>query len=139
VTDWFADFHPPDFARAGNIAARTVALPAGPVLQRHSDPPEPFPHNEEPQLRKLGLHTSMNRGVPTLAAPQTVCEKGKKLTPEQARLLKLLGERMIEFRVLRAWWSADTGELMEVEGLAAAVDDAASEGEDDEDGDEEEV
>lgn len=117
VTEWFADFHPPDFARSGNIATRTVVIPAGPILQHHSEPPEPFPHNEEPQLRKLGLHTSLKRGVPSLESAQTVCESGKKLTPEQARLLKLLGEKMVEFKVvLRARWSAADGQVVQIEG-----------------------
>ncbi len=82
VIEWFKDFHQPDFARSGNRASRTVILPAGPVMQHHSDPPESFPHNEEPQLRKL---------------------------------LKLIGEKMVEFRVgLRARWDSTTGEVEEV-------------------------
>ncbi|KAG7088323.1 hypothetical protein E1B28_012332 [Marasmius oreades] len=117
VIDWFADFHPPDFARAGNVASRTVVLPAGPVMQHHSDPPEPFPHNEEPQLRKLGLSTKMNRGVPTLEIPHNLCEKGKPLTAEQAQLLKLIGEKMVVFRVgLIARWDAATGEVTTLDG-----------------------
>jgi mRNA turnover protein 4 len=128
VTEWFADFHPPDYARTGNVASRQIIVPAGPVMQHHSDPPEPFPHNEEPQLRKLGLHTSMKRGVPTLDNPQTVCEKGKKLTGEQARLLKLMGIKMVEFKVVpRARWSAATGEVTEVEGAVLSADDAPAE------------
>jgi len=118
VIAWFADFQQPDFARSGNPASRTVVLPAGPVMQEHSQPPEPFPHNEEPQLRKLGLRTSLIRGVPTLDTPHTVCEKGKTLTPEQAQLLKLVGIKMVMFRVgLRARWDAASGEVSQVEGL----------------------
>ncbi|KAJ7134736.1 ribosomal protein L10-domain-containing protein [Mycena epipterygia] len=117
VLEWFADFQQPDFARAGNIASRTVILPAGPVLRHHSDPPEPFPHNEEPQLRKLGLSTSMNKGVPTLHTPHKLCEKGKPLTGEQAQLLKLIGEKMVVFRVaLISRWCAATGEVVQIEG-----------------------
>ncbi|KAJ8518112.1 hypothetical protein ONZ45_g4795 [Pleurotus djamor] len=117
VIDWFADFKQPDFARAGNIATRTIIIPAGPVMRHHSDPPEPFPHNEEPQLRKLGLSTSMNKGVPTLQAPHKLCEKGKALTSEQAQLLKLIGEKMVTFRVgLLARWDAPTGEVTQIEG-----------------------
>ena len=128
VTEWFADFAQPDFARAGNAAARAVVLPAGPVLQRHASPPEPFPHNEEPQLRRLGLRTRMERGVPTLDAPHTVCEAGKALSPEQAQLLKLIGIKMVTFRVgLRARWDAATGEVEQFEGQA--VEDASAEAE----------
>ncbi|KAJ7644022.1 ribosomal protein L10-domain-containing protein [Roridomyces roridus] len=117
VLAWFADFQQPDFARAGNVASRTVLLPAGPVMRQHSDPPEPFPHNEEPQLRKLGLSTSMNKGVPTLTSPHKVCEKGKPLAAEQAQLLKLIGEKMVVFRVaLISRWCAATGEVVQIEG-----------------------
>ncbi|KII90540.1 hypothetical protein PLICRDRAFT_52270 [Plicaturopsis crispa FD-325 SS-3] len=117
VLDWFDDFRQPDFARAGNLASRTVILPAGPVMRTHSDPPEPFPHNEEPQLRKLGLSTTMTRGVPLLTNPHKLCEKGKVLTSEQAQLLKLIGERMVVFRVRqKARWDAETGQVVQIEG-----------------------
>jgi mRNA turnover protein 4 len=122
VIEWFKDFHQPDFARSGNRAARTVILPAGPIMQHHSDPPEPFPHNEEPQLRKLGLTTIMRKGVPTLENPHKLCEKGKVLTAEQAQLLKLIGEKMVEFRVgLRARWDSATGEVEEVDDLGVML------------------
>ena len=123
VIEWFKDFHQPDFARSGNRASRTVILPAGPVMQHHSDPPEPFPHNEEPQLRKLGLTTVMRKGVPTLENPHLLCEEGKVLTAEQAQLLKLIGEKMVEFRVgLRAWWDSTTGEVEEVTDPGVRLD-----------------
>ncbi|KAJ3987917.1 ribosomal protein L10-domain-containing protein [Lentinula detonsa] len=117
VIEWFADFSQPDFARAGNVASRTVILPVGPIMMHHSDPPIPFPHNEDPQLRKLGLTTTMERGVPTLRTPHKLCQKGKVLTSEQAQLLKLIGEKMVTFRVsLIARWDAATGEVTQVEG-----------------------
>ena len=43
-----------EFARAGNTATQTVVAPAGPLLA--------FTHDIEPQLRKLGLPTSLERG-----------------------------------------------------------------------------
>lgn len=120
VIEWFDDFRQPDFARAGNVASRDVILPEGPVMQHHSDPPEPFPHNEEPQLRKLGLHTTMTKGVPTLTAPHKLCTKGKPLTSEQAQLLKLIGEKMVVFRVqLKARWDSTSGEVTQIEGVGA--------------------
>jgi len=117
VIEWFDDFRQPDFARSGNIASRTIILPAGPIMRTHSDPPEPFPHSEEPQLRKLGLTTTMTRGIPTLGNPQKLCEKGKLLTSEQAQLLKLIGEKMVIFRVsMKARWSAASGEVVLIKG-----------------------
>ena len=115
VIEWFDDFKQADFARNGNIASRDVTIPEGPVMRQHSDPPEPFPHNEEPQLRKLGLSTTMVRGVPTLTSPHKLCTKGKPLTSEQAQLLKLIGIRMVIFRVrLKARWDSATGETEQI-------------------------
>lgn len=82
-------------------------------MQHHSDPPEAMPHNEEPQLRKLGLTTRMDRGVPTLDVPHKICEQGKKLTPEQSQLLKLLGYKAVEFKVkLLGRWEKDSGNVI---------------------------
>lgn len=51
----------------------------------------------------------MKRGVPTLDYPHTICTQGKKLTPEQAQLLKLVGEKTVEFRVrLRMRWDKES-------------------------------
>ncbi|KAI9573628.1 ribosomal protein L10-domain-containing protein, partial [Boletus coccyginus] len=117
VIEWFEDFRQADFARTGNIASRTVILPVGPVMRVYSDPPEPFPHNEEPQLRKLGLSTTLKKGVPTLETSHKICDKGKALTSEQAQLLKLIGEKMVVFRVgLKVRWDSDTGVVTQVEG-----------------------
>lgn len=41
----------------------------------------------EPQLRQLGMHTSLKKGIVTLDIDFQLCKKGDKLTPEQARLL----------------------------------------------------
>ena len=86
------------------------------MLRHHSDPPEPFPHNEEPQLRKLGLTTSLTKGVPTLTAPHQLCQEGKTLTSEHAQLLKLMGLKMVTFRVrLLSRWDATSGDVIQIE------------------------
>ncbi len=41
----------------------------------------------EPQLRQLGMRTSLKKGIVTLDVDYEICKKGDKLTPEQARLL----------------------------------------------------
>jgi mRNA turnover protein 4 len=138
VIAWFDDFVQPEFARSGNIASRTVILPPGPVMRIHSDPPEPFPHNEEPQLRKLGLSTSMVRGVPTLQADHKVCDAGKVLTAEQAQLLKLIGERMSTFRMgLFVRWDAATGEIVQMDERRVGNSEKSEKEDDDEDDEEE--
>ena len=75
----------------------------------------------------------MQKGVPTLENPHRLCEQGKVLTAEQAQLLKLIGEKMVEFRVgLRARWDSTTGEVEDVTdpGVRLDVDvDADADGE----------
>jgi hypothetical protein len=46
-----------------------------------------FQHTMEPQLRQLGMRTSLKKGIVTLDVDYQICKKGNKLTPEQARLL----------------------------------------------------
>jgi len=139
VIEWFDHFRVPEFARAGNIATRTVIIPAGPVMRHHSNPAEPFPHNEEPQLRKLGLSTTLKRGVPTIDAAHKLCEKGKKLSSEQAQLLKLTGERMVEFRVaLKARWDSATGEVHQIKGRELSADEKVADADAIEEADEDE-
>ena len=54
VTEWSETFADPDFARSGFVSDEGVSLDAGPLEQ--------FPHNMEPQLRKLGLPTALKKG-----------------------------------------------------------------------------
>lgn len=55
VMEWFKDYKATEFARSGFVATRDVILPAGPL--------EDFSHTIEPHLRRLGLPTSLERGV----------------------------------------------------------------------------
>ena len=66
----------------------------------------------EPQLRKLGLHTSLKKGVVTLDEDFQICKKGDKLTPEQARLLKLFEHMQAEFKIkVKMFWSKTSNEF----------------------------
>ncbi|XP_048879932.1 mRNA turnover protein 4 homolog isoform X2 [Brienomyrus brachyistius] len=129
VQEYFAHFKELDFARAGNKATMSVSLDEGPLEQ--------FPHSMEPQLRQLGLPTALKKGVVTLLKDYDVCKDGDILTPEQARILKLLGIEMAEFRVsIKCMWNSETGELEQTEeGEEEEVTMEAS-GEDDRENDE---
>ncbi|KAK3087433.1 hypothetical protein FSP39_005866 [Pinctada imbricata] len=106
VLKFFDAFCVSDYARSGNEAPQTVILEAGPV-------PE-FSHSMEPQLRQLGLPTSLQKGVITLLREHTVCEQGDILTPEQARILKLFGHEMSEFRItIEGVWSDGNWEILD--------------------------
>jgi len=102
VLEYFDKLSESDYARSGDIATETVALKQGLLEQ--------FPHSIEPQLRKLGLPTKLERGVPALLVDHTVCQEGEMLSPEQARILKLLGNEMAAFRlVMQCFWTRHDG------------------------------
>ena len=86
----FEEYSCPDYARSGNIATEDVTISAGPLEQ--------FQHTMEPQLRKLGLHTSLKKGIIHLDTDFDVCKKGDKLNPEQARLLVNIFNEKVYFR-----------------------------------------
>lgn len=51
---YFDELHVSDFARCGQTAVSTIELCEGPLTQ--------FPFSLEPQLRKLGLPTKLEKG-----------------------------------------------------------------------------
>lgn len=60
--------------------------------------------------------------MPTLDAPHFVCKEGETLTAEQAQILKLLGEKTVQFKVhLRAKWDASTGEVEVLPGAEETI------------------
>ncbi|NWR37235.1 MRT4 protein, partial [Tachuris rubrigastra] len=112
VDEWFSKFREVDFARAGNKAPYGVSLDTGPLEQ--------FPHSMEPQLRQLGLPTALKKGVVTLLSDYEVCKEGDVLTPEQARVLKLFGYEMAEFKVtIKFVWNSETGDFQKLVGDTA--------------------
>ncbi|OBS75728.1 hypothetical protein A6R68_17820, partial [Neotoma lepida] len=97
-----------DFAWAGNKATLSVSLDPGPLKQ--------FPHSVEPQLRQLGLPIALKKDVVTLLSDYEVCKEVDVLTPEQARVLKLLGYEMAEFKVtIKYMWDAHSGRFQQTD------------------------
>lgn len=102
VLEWSKQYSALEYARSGFIATETVVLPEGPL--------EDFSHAIEPHLRSLGMPTKLDKGVVTLYKEYTVCTEGKVLTPEQARILKLIAKPMATFTLeIKCSWSRDTG------------------------------
>ncbi|KAI2658994.1 hypothetical protein H4Q32_023166 [Labeo rohita] len=107
VQEYFSNFKEVDYARAGNVATMAVTLDEGPLEQ--------FPHSMEPQLRQLGLPTALKKGVVTLIKDFEVCKEGDTLTPEQARILKLFGFEMAEFKIsIKCMWNSESGDFVKV-------------------------
>ncbi|KAL1291931.1 hypothetical protein HN51_060412 [Arachis hypogaea] len=104
VEKLFNQFEEYDFARTGSIATEKVDLKEGPLEQ--------FTHEMEPFLRKQGMPVRLNKGVVELVSDFVVCEEGKPLSPEAARILRLLGIKMASFRLhLICRWTPDDFEL----------------------------
>lgn len=127
VNEWFTKYTEMDFARAGNKATFTVSLDPGPLKQ--------FPHSMEPQLRQLGLPTALKKGVVTLLSDYEVCKEGDVLTPEQARVLKLFGYEMAEFKVtIKYMWDAQSGRFQQMDDdLPESAPESEGESEEEED------
>ena len=69
VKQWFEHFTDHDFARAGFTSEEEIQLLEGPL--------ERFSHSTEPQLRKLGLPTSLKKGMlvrQTIVRVTCLCE-----------------------------------------------------------------
>ncbi|XP_050272630.1 uncharacterized protein LOC126715855 [Quercus robur] len=100
----FNEYEEYDFARTGSTATEKVELKEGPLEQ--------FTHEMEPFLRKQGMPVRLNKGVVELLSDFVVCEEGKPLSPESARILRLLGTQMATFRLhLICRWSPEEFEL----------------------------
>ncbi|KAH9815107.1 ribosomal protein L10-domain-containing protein [Melampsora americana] len=123
VIEWFDDFVRDDYARKGNVATETVELPEGPVMIKEiNDDPSVAPGAMEPHLRALGLPTTLQRGVPTLNSPYTVCSEGDTLTTQQAGLLKTLGHQQAKFKVvLRNVWVKESSKTLTLEEIQKQV------------------
>ncbi|XP_051957518.1 mRNA turnover protein 4 homolog [Xyrauchen texanus] len=124
VQEYFSNFKEMDYARSGNIATMAVTLDEGPLEQ--------FPHSMEPQLRQLGLPTALKKGVVTLIKDFEVCKEGDTITPEQARILKLFGIEMVEFKLsIKCMWNSESGD---VEKLMEGDDEEENRNEEEDDG-----
>jgi mRNA turnover protein 4 len=98
ISKLFDEFQVEDYARSGIDATRTVTLPAGPLTT--------MIHSMVDPLRKLGLQITLKKGVVTLDRDTDLCNVGKEITPEQAKLLKLFEYKLAMFRLtLTAHWS----------------------------------
>jgi mRNA turnover protein 4 len=129
VMQFFNTFSEKDYARGGLVATEDITLPEGALTQ--------FAHSMETYLRSnLGMPTELKQGIIYLRQPFKVAVKGQPLTPEQARLLKLLDVKMAEFkfRPLAVWHDGQSHDLAPdyVPGQQQGVDGDAMDDSDDE-------
>lgn len=102
VLEWSESYSALEYARSGFVATETIVLPEGPL--------EDFSHAIEPHLRSLGLPTKLEKGIVTLYKEHSVCQEGKVLSPEQARILKLIARPMATFTLeIKCCWTKENG------------------------------
>jgi mRNA turnover protein 4 len=53
----------------------------------------------ESQLRQIGLQIKLDNGKYYVLSNYVICEEGKPLTPEQAKMVNHLGIQMDEFKI----------------------------------------
>ncbi|KAK6740159.1 hypothetical protein RB195_008560 [Necator americanus] len=91
-----------DHARAGHVARETITVPEGPLPQ--------FAFSMEPQLRKLGLPTKLEKGAIELYQDYEICKEGEPITAEQAKILKLFDYKLAEFKInINSRWDKEGG------------------------------
>jgi mRNA turnover protein 4 len=99
----FSAFTETDYARAGTPATRSFTIPAGTVYSRAGEvgaaDDVPMAHSMEPELRRLGVPSRLERGKVVLEGEYEVCREGQVLDSRQTRLLKLFGVATAEFKV----------------------------------------
>jgi len=142
VQSFFSTFHPLDYARAGTQATRSFSIPPGQIYapasssSKHDDEGDeavPVAATREPELRKLGVPTKLNKGKVENIEEEgyPVCKTGQVLDSRQTALLKFFGEKMAVFGVgIRAHWSSGSGE---VEAVGAEEGEEGMEMDEDED------
>ena len=96
LSRYFNEFSQLDFAKAGHVAEEDIILPIGDL---------PFAVTMLDQLRKLGLIVEVNNGKVVLRTPFTIATAGEPLTPEQAKILVHLNQKIITFsiRLISCW------------------------------------
>lgn len=96
----------PCLARGGDVATKTIVIPQGPLDR------DKYSFALEPELRKLGLPTSLQNTVIHVLCDHVLCKEGDILTSAQARLLKHLDHVLSESSVtIRGVWHKATEDL----------------------------
>ncbi|KAL7483365.1 hypothetical protein ACHAW6_009013, partial [Cyclotella cf. meneghiniana] len=104
VEGYFAKLAVEDFARAGQVAPRTVVLTRSQI--------ETHPVSMVEQFRKLGLPVEVKNGRVAFVGGREeweVCKKGQELSVEQCKILVHMGLKLAVFRIelLTRWEKGD--------------------------------
>lgn len=111
VEGYFAKLAVEDFARAGQVAPRTVVLTRSQI--------ETHPVSMVEQFRKLGLPVEVKNGRVAFVGGREeweVCKRGQELSVEQCKILVHMGLKLAVFRIeLLTRWEKGDGTVNELQ------------------------
>jgi len=99
------------------VSTQSITVPAGPL--------EGFEASLETYIRRLGMPTILKNGVIQLLGDHRICKEGDVLTSDQAKLIKLFGNKMASFRVVLScfWEDGKFEKLATVENPTTTIED----------------
>ena len=99
----------PEFSAPGDISRANVELLPGPDVFKN------YSTSNEEYIKKLGLDIEITDSKIHLVRPYLAAQKGKPLTVEQSKILKFLGVKLSEFRVIpKAFYNKKSGKFEEI-------------------------
>eukprot|EP00658_Telonema_sp_P-2_P056346 TRINITY_DN4480_c0_g1_i1.p2 TRINITY_DN4480_c0_g1~~TRINITY_DN4480_c0_g1_i1.p2 ORF type:complete len:156 (+),score=45.33 TRINITY_DN4480_c0_g1_i1:183-650(+) len=108
VEEFFETFSISDYARSGTIANATQTMQAGPI--------DGLAGSMEPQLRRLGLPTTLKNGVIVVERDYDLCVEGQVITAEQAKLLKQFEFKTVSFKLrLEGMWDKESQQFADLQ------------------------
>ncbi|EGR30639.1 hypothetical protein IMG5_127430 [Ichthyophthirius multifiliis] len=81
ISRYFNEYECLEYAKAGTIADETI------ILQKDSDVFKTFSHSMDNYLRQLGIDVMLNKGELQIQTDFILCQKGKAINTEQAKIL----------------------------------------------------
>jgi len=108
VLDYFKNYSCPYFGTVGTVPGETL------ILERGSDKLNAFPTSMESQFRLLGVHLKLDNSKFIILNDYVLCEAGKPIKPEQAKMIKHLGIKLDEFKITVVAYLTKNGEFKDI-------------------------
>lgn len=109
---YFEDYSCPNFPSPGDIATETIIFKRGLPKELQK-----FQSSMEEQFRNIGLKLKLDNSKWYLLEDFTVCKKDEKISPEQAKLLRILDKRVEEFKIKITAYNNKVGEYVLVDAV----------------------
>ena len=112
VIKYFDEYSCPYFPTPGFIAKESVVLKRGLPKELKG-----IPSSMEEQFRQIGLKLKLDATNWYLLEDFDVCVEGKEITPNQTKLMRILGLRIDEFKIKIGSYNTKTGDYKLVDAV----------------------